>query len=86
MTSEATTVADAASAATTYSLKPKNDDDPGAMLVFRYTKERKMVLVETEFTRKRLQREVDTFVTKFDSIPAFTANLTLENFQKQTQG
>lgn len=32
-----------------------------------------------------MQREVDTFVDRFRSIPAFTANLTLEHFQKQTQ-
>lgn len=86
MTSEVTAAADAANAATTYSLKPKNDDDVGAQLVFRFTKEHGMKLVETEFTKKRLHREVETFVTKFDSIPAFTANLTIENFQKQTQG
>ncbi len=30
-------------------------------------------------------REVDTFINKFNCIPAFTANLTIENFQKQTQ-
>jgi len=29
--------------------------------------------------------QVDTFVNKFKSIPAFTANLTMEGFQKATQ-
>ena len=33
----------------------------------------------------RWAREVDTFIHKFHCIPAFTANLTIENFQKQTQ-
>lgn len=33
----------------------------------------------------RLAREVDTFIERFRSIPAFTANLTMELFQKQTQ-
>ena len=33
----------------------------------------------------RLAREVETFVDRFRSIPAFTANLTMELFQKQTQ-
>ena len=43
-----------------------------------------MELVPTAFS-KRLAREVDTFVHKFHCIPALTANLTMENFQKQTQ-
>lgn len=33
----------------------------------------------------RLQREVETFIDRFRSIPAFTANLTMDYFQKQTQ-
>ncbi len=44
-----------------------------------------MELVPNAFTRDRLAREVDTFVRKFACIPALTANLTMENFQKQTQ-
>ena len=32
-----------------------------------------------------LQLHVDTFIRKFGSIPAFTANLTMENFSKMTQ-
>jgi hypothetical protein len=30
--------------------------------------------------------QVETFVTRFRSIPALTANLTMELFQRQTQG
>jgi len=33
----------------------------------------------------RLAREVETFIDRFRSVPAFTANLTMELFQKQTQ-
>eukprot|EP00798_Chlamydomonas_sp_ICE-L_P019421 gene19421-26078_t len=83
MTSEATVARDAATAPTTFSLKPQHADDPSAMLVFKYTKARGMELVPTAFSN-RLAREVETFVLKFNSIPALTANLTMENFQKQT--
>jgi mitotic spindle assembly checkpoint protein MAD1 len=84
MTSEATAAKDAASAPTTFSLKPQHMDDPGLMLVFRYTKAGGMQLVPNAFSA-RMSREVDTFIQKFKCIPAFTANLTIENFQKQTQ-
>ena len=43
-----------------------------------------MELVPNDFTSRTLAREVDTFVRKFNCIPALTANLTMENFQKQT--
>ncbi|KAG2441944.1 hypothetical protein HXX76_003549 [Chlamydomonas incerta] len=84
MTAEATTAADAAGAPTTFTLKPQHADDPAALLVFRYSSGR-MELVPNAFTRDRLSREVETFVRKFSCIPALTANLTMENFQKQTQ-
>lgn len=51
----------------------------------RYTPEGGMRLVPTPFTTQRLAREIDTFVTRFKCIPALTANLTMENFQRQTQ-
>ena len=44
-----------------------------------------MELVPNAFTAGRCGREVDTFIRKFASIPAFTANLTMDFFQKQTQ-
>ncbi|KAG2451610.1 hypothetical protein HYH02_003391 [Chlamydomonas schloesseri] len=84
MTAEATAAADAAGAPTTFTLKPQHADDPAALLVFRYSGSR-MELVPNAFTRDRLSREVETFVRKFNCIPALTANLTMENFQKQTQ-
>ena len=49
----------------------------------RYTKARGMELVPNAHSAK-MAREVSTFVSKFKCIPAFTANLTMENFQKQT--
>ncbi len=44
-----------------------------------------MELLPNDFVAKRLRQEVDTFIGRFKSIPAFTANLTMENFQKHTQ-
>ncbi|GIM11602.1 hypothetical protein Vretimale_15096 [Volvox reticuliferus] len=87
MTAEATAAADAAGAPTTFTLKPQHADDPAALLVFRCTGGGggRMELVPNTFTRERLAREVETFVRKFNCIPALTANLTMENFQKQTQ-
>ncbi|KAG2488979.1 hypothetical protein HYH03_012420 [Edaphochlamys debaryana] len=84
MTAEATAAADAAGAPTTFTLKPQHADDPSVLLIFRYSGGH-MELVPTTFTRERLAREVGTFVTKFNCIPALTANLTMDNFQKQTQ-
>lgn len=43
-----------------------------------------MELLPSEYVMKRLKQEVDMFIVRFKSIPAFTANLTLENFQKHT--
>jgi hypothetical protein len=45
-----------------------------------------MEMLDTPFTAQpHRQHEVQTFIHKFKSIPAFTANLTMELFQKQTQ-
>lgn len=43
-----------------------------------------MQILPTEYTT-RLQHEVDTYIGRFCSIPAFLANLTMENFQKSSQ-
>ncbi|KAF5828705.1 mitotic checkpoint protein-domain-containing protein [Dunaliella salina] len=85
MTSEATAARNAGSAPTTLSLRPQHFHEPDALLVFRLTRERGMELVPTSWTTGKLAREVDTFINKFKSIPAFTANLTMEGFQKATQ-
>ena len=52
----------------------------------RFTQGGGMEMLDTPFTTQpSRQQEVQTFISKFRSIPAFTANLTMELFQKQTQ-
>lgn len=59
---------------------------PSPTSLRRFTQSGGMEILETPFTAEpSRQREVQTFVHKFRSIPAFTANLTMELFQKQTQ-
>ncbi|KAK9907279.1 hypothetical protein WJX75_000576 [Coccomyxa subellipsoidea] len=70
---------------TTFVLKPQHADDPQAQLLFKMDPNGGMALLPNDFTTKHLPREVETFITRFKSIPAFTANLTMEMFQKQTQ-
>ncbi|KAL4431158.1 hypothetical protein ABPG75_006414 [Micractinium tetrahymenae] len=65
-------------------LRPQHAEDGAVQLVFRMLRDNRMVLVPTELSG-RLQREVETFIDRFRSIPAFTANLTMDYFQKQTQ-
>ncbi len=43
-----------------------------------------MQLLPTPYT-ERLKQEVETYIGRFRSIPAFLANLTMENFQKSSQ-
>lgn len=70
---------------------PHDDDDnnnKGAgSLVFLMLRDGSMNLQESRATSQggKLAREVETFIKRFKSIPAFTANLTMENFQKHTQ-
>eukprot|EP00887_Chlorella_sp_A99_P005609 scaffold1.g5609.t1 len=67
-------------------LKPQDGEEGDAStLAFRLLRDGRMVLVPTPYSSSRLAREVETFVERFKSIPAFTANLTMELFQKQTQ-
>ncbi|KAL6784601.1 MAD1 [Auxenochlorella protothecoides x Auxenochlorella symbiontica] len=65
-------------------LRPQHEDE-GAELVFDLLRSGVLALVPTALTTGRLAQEAATFVDRFRSIPAFTANLTLENFQRQTQ-
>lgn len=69
-----------------FRLRPQYADEPGAELLFHMQRDGRMVLVPTPYSSQRLAREVDTFITRFKSIPAFTANLTMETFQRHTQG
>ena len=66
-------------------LRPQYVDEPGAELAFRMLRDGRIAFVKTDYSTRRLVREVETFVERYKSIPAFTANLTMENFQKQTQ-
>lgn len=84
MTVEATASAkDAASAAATIALRPHRGEGD-SVLMFRLAAGKGPELLPTPFS-DRLRREVDTFVSKFRSVPALTANLTMELFNKQTQ-
>ncbi|KAK2077212.1 hypothetical protein QBZ16_004846 [Prototheca wickerhamii] len=65
-------------------LHPQHEDER-AVLRFDLLRAGGVALVPTELSTTRLAREVETFIDRFRSVPAFTANLTLENFQRQTQ-
>ncbi|KAK9820056.1 hypothetical protein WJX72_005559 [[Myrmecia] bisecta] len=85
MASEATPAAAGTGAVpTTFQLKPQHADDKRALLLFRF-KDGNMELLPNEYTTRKLQKEVETFIVRYKSIPALTANLTMDMFQKQTQ-
>ncbi|KDD76709.1 hypothetical protein H632_c131p0, partial [Helicosporidium sp. ATCC 50920] len=42
-------------------------------------------LLPTPYSERELRLEQETFLKKFGSVPAFTANLTMELFQRQTR-
>lgn len=62
--------------------------DHEAQLVFKYhAGESRLELVPTPYTQRAdVAKEVETFVGKFRSVPAFTANLTIERFNQTTLG
>ncbi|KAJ7549142.1 hypothetical protein O6H91_07G042100 [Diphasiastrum complanatum] len=53
---------------------------------FRYVADRIEMLANAYTSRTEIARQVTTFVQGFKSIPAFTANLTLELFNRTTIG
>jgi len=59
--------------------------DAGAQLLFKLTADGQMVLVPNSYTQQRQRAETATFLGRFKCIAAFTANLTMDNFNKQTQ-
>eukprot|EP00873_Tetraselmis_striata_P016155 jgi/Tetstr1/436419/TSEL_025249.t1 len=86
MTSEASSRGAGTGAATSFVLKPAKADSKEDQLLFRFSQAGGMEMLDTPFTsHPSRQQEVQTFIHKFRSIPAFTANLTMELFQKQTQ-
>mmetsp|Transcript_3177 Transcript_3177/g.9010 ORF Transcript_3177/g.9010 Transcript_3177/m.9010 type:complete len:779 (-) Transcript_3177:5355-7691(-) len=86
MASESSSRGAGAGAASSFVLRPAKADCKDDHLMFRFTQAGGMEMLDTPFTiQPARQREVQTFIGKFGSIPAFTANLTMELFQKQTQ-
>jgi mitotic spindle assembly checkpoint protein MAD1 len=69
---------------TTFILRPMHEEQESLYLAFRYDKSGQAELVPTTYS-ETMQREVDTFIGRYKSIPAFTANLTMDIFNKQTQ-
>ncbi|KAK9868220.1 hypothetical protein WJX84_004073 [Apatococcus fuscideae] len=47
--------------------------------------QKEIALMPNDFTNQHLRKEVQTFLERYQSAPAFTANYTLEMFQKDTQ-
>ncbi|KAL3148911.1 hypothetical protein ABBQ32_001779 [Trebouxia sp. C0010 RCD-2024] len=74
-----------AAASAVYTLKPQHADDANARFQFRMNPDQQLILVSNRYVQSQLHKEVETFIVRFKSIPAFTANYTMEQFQKQTQ-
>ncbi|XP_057494404.1 mitotic spindle checkpoint protein MAD1 isoform X2 [Actinidia eriantha] len=66
---------------TLQSIYAQNDDEK---LQFEYESGNTNILANDYTSQPEISRQVDTFIRKMNSIPAFTANLTLESFQKRT--
>lgn len=58
--------------------------EAGWELAFRMLKDGRIVMDPTDYSRRHLVREIETFVNRFRSIPALTANITMETFQRHT--
>lgn len=53
-------------------------------LLFESTPKGEMMLLATDFS-SQLTDQIDTYLTRFNSIPAFLSSITLELFNRQTQ-
>ncbi|OIT29589.1 mitotic spindle checkpoint protein mad1 [Nicotiana attenuata] len=53
-------------------------------LEFEYESGNTNILANTYTSQPEISRQVDIFIRKMNSIPAFTANLTVESFNKRT--
>ncbi len=74
------------SGTSTIILKPQRSDSKRAEFIFKMSKSQKEVhLTPSDFTRQHLKTEVQTFLDRYKSAPAFLANYTMEMFQKDTQ-
>lgn len=65
-------------------LRPIQATDPSAQLRFQMLRDGRLIIIPTDYSRQ-LAREVEIYIDRFHSIPALTANLTMELFQQQTQ-
>jgi len=53
-------------------------------LLFESTPKGEMMLLATDFS-SQLTDQIDAYLTRFNSIPAFLSSITLELFNRQTQ-
>lgn len=67
-----------------FTLTSRFAKDASERLVFSYVPGHGMDIVETPYSRS-MRMEVDTFLRKFSSIPAFLSNHTMEAFNSATQ-
>ncbi|KAF7126547.1 hypothetical protein RHSIM_Rhsim11G0117900 [Rhododendron simsii] len=66
---------------TLQSIYAQSDDEK---LQFEYESGNTNILVNDYTSQPEISRQVDIFIRKMNSIPAFTANLTMESFNKRT--
>jgi hypothetical protein len=87
MTSEPSSSQDPSAASTIISLHPlleTRSRGSEAVLSFKLSKAKGIRLVPTPYSDS-LRKQVETFLSKYKSVPAFTANLTMELFNQGTQ-
>ncbi|XP_047950653.1 mitotic spindle checkpoint protein MAD1 [Salvia hispanica] len=66
---------------TLHSIYALSDDEK---LQFEYESGNTNIVVNAYTSQPEISRQVDIFIRKMNSIPAFTANLTMESFNKRT--
>ncbi|XP_021888214.1 mitotic spindle checkpoint protein MAD1 [Carica papaya] len=66
---------------TLQSIYAQSDDEK---LEFEYESGNTNILVNEYFFQPEISRQVEIFIRKLNSIPAFTANLTMESFNRRT--
>ena len=54
------------------------------LLVFQSSSKGEMMLLATDFS-SQLADQIETYLSRFNSIPAFLSSITLELFNRQTQ-
>lgn len=84
MAAKATSTAHSAAAPTVYTLTPSGGDANTQLKFASLANNSGLKLLPSPYLDK-LKQEVETFIGRFRSIPAFLANLTMEHFQKDTR-